>query len=336
MTPTFIELCAGCGGLSLGLQKAGLQPLLLIDNNEDCVQTLLTNHGNEGIKIKKEDMTKLSLQNYIKKCDILVAGIPCQAFSQAGKRRGLQDARGSLFFEYIRLLKECDPSAFLIENVQGLLTHDEGKTFNELKVLLSCGGKYFITYKLLNATDYNVPQKRKRVFILGFKKQLFGEAPGFQFPIQSSRKLVLRDVLEDVPESEGYSYPERKKAVMELVPPGGCWIDLPDDIQKQYMGNALKSGGGKRGMARRLSMDEPSLTLTTSPCQKQTERCHPLETRPLNVREYARIQTFPDDYEFKGNIASKYRQIGNAVPVELAKAIGESIMLCFSQSLNNI
>jgi DNA (cytosine-5)-methyltransferase 1 len=180
-----------------------------------------------------------------------------------------------------------------------------------------------------------VPQKRKRVFIVGLKKDLFGEAPNFQFPVPSSRSLVLRDVLESVPASEGYSYPERKRVVMDLVPPGGCWIDLPEDVQKQYMGNALNSGGGKRGMARRLSMDEPSLTLTTSPCQKQTERCHPLETRPLNVREYARIQTFPDDYVFKGNIASKYRQIGNAVPVELAKAIGGSIVSCFSQTLNN-
>lgn len=102
-------------------------------------------------------------------------------------------------------------------------------------------------------------------------------------------------------------------------------MDLPKDVQKTYMGASLEAGGGKRGMARRLSLNEPCLTLTTSPCQKQTERCHPLETRPLNVREYARIQTFPDTYMFHGTVAQKYKQIGNAVPVKLAFCIARSI-----------
>ena len=114
--------------------------------------------------------------------------------------------------------------------------------------------------------------------------------------------------------------------MLELVPPGGCWIDLPEEVQKEYMGKSFYSGGGKRGMARRISWDEPCLTLTTSPCQKQTERCHPDEVRPFTVREYARIQSFPDEWEFEGGITSKYKQIGNAVPVRVAEAVGREVI----------
>ena len=119
-----------------------------------------------------------------------------------------------------------------------------------------------------------------------------------------------------MPDSPYQAYSENKRRVMELVPPGGCWVDLPDDVAREYMGRSYFSGGGRRGMARRIAWDEPCLTLTTSPSQKQTERCHPDETRPFAVREYARIQSFPDDWEFVGKISEQYKQIGNAAPVE--------------------
>ena len=111
-----------------------------------------------------------------------------------------------------------------------------------------------------------------------------------------------------------------------MVPPGGYWRDLPLDIQKEYMLKSFYLGGGKTGMARRISWDEPSLTLTCSPAQKQTERCHPEETRPFTVREYARIQTFPDDWEFAGPMGAQYKQIGNAVPVNLAYHMGVELV----------
>lgn len=114
--------------------------------------------------------------------------------------------------------------------------------------------------------------------------------------------------------------------MLDMVPPGGCWIDLPDEVARDYMGKSYYSGGGKRGMARRISWDEPCLTLTCSPAQKQTERCHPDETRPFTTREYARIQSFPDEWEFTGSVSQVYKQIGNAVPVKLGKAIGLSIV----------
>ena len=148
----------------------------------------------------------------------------------------------------------------------------------------------------------------------------------FQFPPKHNKILTLRDVLEGVPQSDGVKYSKKREAVLSLVPPGGSWVDLPKDVQREYMGKSFYSGGGRRGMARRLAWDEPCLTLTTSPYQKFTERCHPSETRPFTVREYARIQTFPDSWRFAGSLVSKYRQIGNAVPVRLAKAVGKSIV----------
>lgn len=319
----FIEVFSGCGGLSSGLIQAGLEPLLLCDNNKDCVQTLRDNHSANNILL--EDVTKLHITQYRQTCDLLAGGVPCQAFSQAGKRQGLDDPRGSLFNDFARLIEEVDPTMFLVENVVGLLTINKGETFLQIKEMLNINNAYNISHAVLNAVDYEVPQKRKRIIIVGTKK---GHVD-FVFPPPCTQKVVLRDVLLGCPPSIGMVYPEKKRVVMELVPPGGCWIDLPDDIKRQYMGKSIESGGGKRGIARRLSMDEASLTLTTSPCQKQTERCHPTETRPLNVREYARIQTFPDDYTFSGSMASQYRQIGNAVPVKLAYHIGSAIRKYF-------
>jgi DNA (cytosine-5)-methyltransferase 1 len=226
--------------------------------------------------------------------------------------------RGQLILEFNNLIDDCEPKMFLIENVKGLITHNDGRTLRDVITMFENGGKYKVYHKLLNAKDYNVPQKRERIFIVGVLSSIARE---FTFPEKSDRVVLLRDVLVDVPPSPGATYPAHKAEVMELVPEGGCWIDLPEDVKRAYMGRALNTGGGKRGMARRLSMNEQCLTLTTSPCQKQTERCHPTETRPLTVREYARIQTFPDSYVFMGGMANQYKQIGNAVPVNLAYAM---------------
>jgi DNA (cytosine-5)-methyltransferase 1 len=134
-----------------------------------------------------------------------------------------------------------------------------------------------------------------------------------------------------VPKSDGQKYPQKKIDILKRIPPGGYWRDLPDHLQREYMMKSYYLGGGKTGMARRLSWEEPSLTLTCAPAQKQTERCHPDETRPLTVREYARIQTFPDDWHFCGPITAQYKQIGNAVPVNLAFAVGRSLVRVLNQ-----
>lgn len=146
------------------------------------------------------------------------------------------------------------------------------------------------------------------------------------FPEPRSYIITLREALHECPASDGQEYSSNKRKVMELIPEGGNWKDLTPVLQREFMGGSLYLEGGKTGMARRLAWNEPSLTLTCSPSQKQTERCHPSETRPLNIREYARIQTFPDQWNFSGSIGAQYKQIGNAVPVNLAYHIGNSII----------
>jgi DNA (cytosine-5)-methyltransferase 1 len=317
----FIEVCAGAGGLSAGLIKAGFTPILLNDNNKDCCETLKYNHPDANVVCASMD--KIDYSQYVNKVDLLTGGVPCQSFSQAGLRKGLEDPRGDLMMKFIEILNIVKPKVFMIENVKGLLTHDGGKTIKKIIDLLNNKKMYNITYKCLDASKYNVPQKRERVFIVGVLKTIKEQ---FVFPNESVTKKVLKDVLMDVPDSSGAKYNEEKIKLFKMIPQGGCWVNLPIKLQKQYLGNSYNSGGGKRGILYRLSMDKPSLTLLCTPSQKQTERCHPLEERPLTIREYARIQTFEDSYKFIGSINSQYKQIGNAVPVELAKRMGEELI----------
>lgn len=316
---SFIEVCAGGGGLSSGLIKAGFRPILLNDNNSDCCKTLRLNHPDANVVCGSMDTIDYS--EYVGHVDLFAGGVPCQSFSQAGLRKGLEDPRGDLMFKFIDILNVVKPKMFMIENVKGLLTHQNGETLKKIITALN-NNLYNITYKSLDASKYDVPQKRERVFIVGVLKSL---NRSFEFPEESTTTTVLKDVLIDVPVSNGLHYNQEKQRLFKMIPQGGCWVNLPEDLQKKYLGKSYYSGGGKRGILYRLSMEKPSLTLLCSPSQKQTERCHPLEERPLTIREYARIQTFDDDYEFIGSINSQYKQIGNAVPVELAKHIGESL-----------
>lgn len=315
-TVTAIELFAGAGGLALGLEKAGIHTLEYVEFDKACCETLKSNRPNWNIIC--DDIHNVDFTSFHGKVDIVTGGFPCQAFSYAGKKQGFEDTRGTLFHEFARCVNEVQPKMFLAENVRGLISHDKGRTLETILTVLQELG-YNIEYKVLNAAFYGVGQKRERIVIVGKKKGLNID---FKFPEPEHEMTTLRQALKNCPISEGQQYSEKKKAVLKLVPPGGCWIDLPEDLQKVFMGKSFYSGGGKRGMARRISWDEPCLTLTCSPSQKQTERCHPDETRPFTVREYARIQSFPDDWVFAGGIGDKYKQIGNAVPVEMARRVG--------------
>lgn len=216
---------------------------------------------------------------------------------------------------------------FLVENVKGLTTHDHGRTLKTMiKVFENMG--YKTIYKVLNAWDFGVAEKRERMILIGIRNDL---NITYQFPKKHDYKPVLRDVLKNVPNSPGQRYSDAKKKVLAQVPAGGYRRDLPENVAREYMGKSYYSGGGRTGMARRLSWEEPSLTLTTSPSQKQTERCHPVETRPFTTREYARIQSFPDSWHFSGGIGSIYSQIGNAVAVNFGKDIAPSIINSLNQ-----
>lgn len=325
-----IELFAGAGGLALGLHEAGFNQILMNEFDHDAAETLRRNFKN--LNVVENDVHNVDFTPYKGKIDFLSGGFPCQAFSYAGNQRGFEDARGTLFFELARAIKETQPKVFLGENVKGLISHDNGRTFKVISEVIDELGYYLVPPRILKAVMYKVPQKRERIFLVGIRKD-FADKVEFHWPSPYHRVLTLRDAFFegelyncDVPESDGQKYPKRKAEILSKVPEGGNWHDLPENLQREYMKGSYNLPGGKTGMARRLSLDEPSLTLTCAPAQKQTERCHPTETRPLTIREYARIQTFPDSWDFAGNLSSQYKQIGNAVPVNLAKAMGHRLI----------
>lgn len=326
-----IELFAGAGGLALGLEKAGFEHIGLVEFDKSAADTLKINRPNWNVlceDIRETCNRNLEKEFNIRKgeLDLLSGGAPCQSFSYAGKRLGLNDARGTLFYYYATFLKELQPKIFLFENVRGLLTHDGGKTYKTILDIFEEQG-YVTSHKILNAWDYGVPQKRERLITIGIRKDLANKIE-FNFPEKHQYKPVIGDVKLDVnpPKDECQRYSEYKEKIFALVPPGGYWKDIDPDIAKEYMKSCWFMGGGRTGILRRLSLNEPSLTVLTSPFMKQTDRCHPLEVRPFSYRENARFQTFPDDWIFCGKLGEKYKQVGNAVPVNLAFEIGLEII----------
>jgi DNA (cytosine-5)-methyltransferase 1 len=323
-----LELFAGAGGLAIGLEKSGIKCAALNEIDKWACKTLRENRPNWNVL--EGDIQDFNFKKYKNQVEIVTGGFPCQAFSYAGKKLGLEDARGTLFYEFARVVKEVNPLICVGENVKGLFSHEKGKTLQGMVSILDEIGYNVVPIQVLKAINYNVPQKRERLILVGIRKDIDVK---YEYPKPYNIIYNLSDALKkgvlydtDVPKSEGSKYPEHKKHVLDLVPPKGYWRDLPIDIQKEYMGKSFYLGGGKTGMARRIGWDEPSLTLTCSPAQKQTERCHPDETRPFTVREYARIQTFPDSWKFAGSVSQQYKQIGNAVPCNLGKELGFSII----------
>jgi DNA (cytosine-5)-methyltransferase 1 len=323
-----LELFAGAGGLAIGLEKAGLKCVGLNEIDKWACQTLRKNRPNWNVL--EGDIKLFDFTIFKNKVDVVTGGFPCQAFSYAGKKLGLSDARGTLFYEFARVVKQVNPPICIGENVRGLLNHDKGKTLKGMLSILDEIGYSVCPVQVLKAVHYKVPQKRERLFLVGIRKDISLQ---FEYPKPYKKIYTLKDALQkgelydcNVPKSSGTKYPPSKKAILDLIPQKGYWRDLPINLQKEFMGASFYLGGGKTGIARRIGWDEPCLTLTCSPAQKQTERCHPDETRPFTIREYARIQTFPDDWIFQGSTAQQYKQIGNAVPVNLGTEMGYSII----------
>ncbi len=339
LQPSVIELFAGAGGLALGFEKAGFHSVLLNEIDKYACQTL--RHNRPNWNVIESSIHEIDFTQYRHQVDVVSGGFPCQAFSYAGLGNGFADTRGTLFFEFARAVQEIQPKILVAENVKGLVNHDDGKTLATIKNVIAELDYILIEPQVLKAIYYQVPQKRERLFLIAIRKDLIQHI-SFEYPQPSAEIYTMRDAMfagrlydTDVPKSEGQIYPAKKKAVLDLVPAGGYWRDLPDAIQREYMKKSYFLGGGKTGMARRLSWDEPSLTLTCSPAQNQTERCHPEETRPLTVREYARIQTFPDHWQFMGSMTNQYKQIGNAVPVNLAYAVAQQVRKALMQFKQN-
>ena len=325
---TALELFSGCGGMALGFENAGLRNLATVEIDKYAAATLKLNRPKWNVLDR--DITELNnekaFDSFRGKADIVAGGFPCQAFSYAGHSKGFGDPRGTLFFQLLKVVKATNPKIVIGENVKGLLKHDRGRTLGTIIRCLNDAG-YNTTYRILRSQFLDVPQKRERLIIMGVHKSL--DYPHL-FPAEKDYTVNLRQALASVPLSEGQSYPSKKYNIMKRVPAGGYWRDLPDELQRSYMGASYFHEGGRTGMARRMSWDEPSLTLTCSPAQKQTERCHPDETRPFTTREYARIQTFPDEWKFYGSSNQVYKQIGNAVPVNLGYHLGRCLIAMLS------
>jgi DNA (cytosine-5)-methyltransferase 1 len=330
---TVLELFAGAGGLAIGLEQAGINCVALNEIDKYACQTLRKNRPNWNVL--EGDIKTFDFSKYKDNVDIVTGGFPCQAFSYAGKQLGLADARGTLFYEFARVVKEVNPPICIGENVRGLLSHENGKTLQGMISILDEIGYNVVPVQVLKAINFKVPQKRERLILVGIRKDIDLK---YEYPKPYKKIYNLSDALKkgelfntDVPKSAGSKYPKHKEEVLDLVPQKGYWRDLPLEIQKEFMGGSFYLGGGKTGIARRIGWDEPCLTLTCSPAQKQTERCHPDETRPFTIREYARIQTFPDEWDFQGSISQQYKQIGNAVPVNLGREVGFSIVKFLNQ-----
>ena len=371
-----VSLFSGAGGHDIGLEKAGFTTLACVEKDASALRTLRTNRESLGLDTEYfEDVTAISGEDLLTaaglgvgELELLSGGPPCQPFSTAGARQSVLDARGNLFGRYLELVGEIQPRFFVLENVRGLLSaalrhrpldqrgadHPElepeerlGSLLNDaiLPALQESLG-YQVTFGLVNAADYGVPQVRQRVLFIGSRDHELGSGPGAGQPIEwlmpptrsqdvlsglPGRETLREALTQPLNESGGcLSYSSERRKIFERVPAGANWRYLRDNFGDEYtrtvMGGAYGSGGGKVGFWRRLSWDKPSPTLPTSPIQKSTGLCHPDETRPLSVSEYARIQQFPDTHEFTGTVASKYRQIGNAVPVGLAEAVGQAVM----------
>ncbi|MEZ5049237.1 MAG: DNA (cytosine-5-)-methyltransferase [Saprospiraceae bacterium] len=249
-----LELFAGAGGLALGLEKAGLKCVALNEIDKWACETLRKNRPNW--KVLEGDIKNFNFDNLKNQVDVVTGGFPCQAFSYAGKKLGLNDARGTLFYEFARVVQEVQPLICVGENVRGLLSHEKGKTLEGMISILDEIGYKVAPVKVLKAISYRVPQKRERLILVGIRKDIDIK---FEYPKPHQKIYTLKDALlkgdlfeNDVPKSPGVSYPKKKKEVLDLVPPKGYWRDLPIDIQKEYMGGSFYLGGGKTGMARRI------------------------------------------------------------------------------------
>ncbi|MDR1014262.1 MAG: DNA cytosine methyltransferase [Coriobacteriales bacterium] len=346
-----ISLFSGAMGLDLGLEKAGIDVVVGQDFDNDCVRTIEAN-GRKAVGGSIQDLDAqaiLDAAGMSPEEPFLVCAVPpCQPFSTAGKRLGINDPRGSLFMDYVRMVDRIKPRFFIMENVKGLVSSKldpsskDSKKGSALQVVLSEFSNlgYRTIHGVVDAVNYGVPQFRERFIIIGSrdKEDVFIPMPT-HFQLHQSkghRWLVLRDAIGDLEDAPGpcdsFS-PERLK-YLRAVPEGGNWRSLPDRVKPEAMGGAYLSGGGKVGFFRRLSYSQPSPTLVTSPVQKASMLCHPTKDRPLSVSEYARIQQFPDEWVFEGSTASQYRQIGNAVPLGLGAALGSMLVSVAEKTAN--
>ena len=349
-----LSFFSGAMGLDLGLKKAGIDIILACESEKFIRETIKLN--NPTLKVL-EDINLYSAQDIKKeaglkkneKIDLIVGGPPCQAFSTAGKRLSINENRGVVFIKYLELIKELNPTYFVIENVRGLLScpiqhrpHDQrgakfsplssdeekgGALFHILQSLTSAG--YGVSFNLYNSANFGCPQKRERVVIicsrdgkeLPFLSPTHSENGSYGLPKWKSVREAFKGLSRK--KHDFIEFPERRLKYYRMLKPGQYWKHLPENLQKEAMGASYFSGGGKTGFYRRLPWDKPSPTLVTHPAMPATDLAHPTKDRPLSIQEYKVLQEFPNDWELEGSLINQYKQIGNAVPLSLGRAIGK-------------
>ncbi len=347
MKPRVIDLFAGVGGLSLGFEKKGFDVVLANEYDASIATSYIANHKNT--KMIVGDITSLDLEDTFGKLagtiDVVIGGPPCQGFSQKGQRKTIHDERNYLFKYYVSVVELVNPKYFVMENVPNLLTAEGGYFRREIEELFNKLG-YSLEYGVLNASDYGVPQNRRRAVIIG---KLDGDAP--KLPVPKRNKVTIWDAISDLAylesgegsEEQEYKYPAesdyekmlRKDSSklfnhratkhsplalerLALIPPNAGREVLPEE----HLTKSIYSGTWTR-----MKKDEISVTITTRfDTPSSGKFTHPFLNRAITVREAARIQSFPDDFHFVGNKGSQMKQVGNAVPPLLAAAIAEVIM----------
>lgn len=329
--PRLVSLFSGCGGLDKGFEDAGFKRVWANDFDKDAQAVFKLNLG----EIDGRDIRTVPVED-IPDCEVITAGFPCQPFSNAGKRKGVYDERGELYLDCLRIIDSKKPKVVLFENVKGLLSsrHQSGKKLIDvIKEDLEKIG-YLVTYKVVNASDYGVPQNRERLILVGIHKNI---GKYFEFPniIVDKSKLILKNILDidsDIPNQKFWPYSPQAQKMIEQIPEGGSWKNIPyenlsprfkkirDDMKKYHSPNFY----------RRFGREEINGTITAS---AQPENCgitHPIENRRYTIREIARIQSFPDTYKFiddtPKSIVAMYKVIGNAVPCKLANVIAKAIL----------
>lgn len=327
-----ISFFTGSMGLDLGLEQTGVRTLLASEIDADALATVRANRPRVPLI---EDVTQytpgqLRLAAGLSpraSLDLVHGGPPCQDFSTAGRRRGFTSTRGNLLLYFLDTAIALNPRYIVLENVRGLLStaYSSGPALRHILSVLTAAD-YGVSCNLYNTANYGVPQERDRLVILASRD---GATLPYLYPTHSSLPsfglpawLTVRSAIANLTQHDYLPFPPARLPYYRLIPPGGNWKSLPADQQALALGKAFFSGGGKTGFYRRVAWDKPAPTLMTHPAMPATSLGHPSKDRPLSIQEYQRLQAFPDTWQVCGSLVSRYRQLGNAVPVPLGEAIG--------------
>lgn len=311
-----VALFAGCGGLDLGFENVGFNIIWANDNNKKVEETYKYNHKNTELIIKSLVDIK---SEEIPDCDIIIGGPPCQSWSLAGAMKGKEDSRGQLFYEYVRVIKDKRPMAFVAENVKGIISKAHIESFNEIVDMFKESG-YTVTYKLVNAKNYGVPQDRERVFIVGVRNDL---KVSYKFPKATNNEgnyVTLENAIGDLRDNPGEWMEGSFSPIFMSRNRRRSWNEVAFTVQAS-------------GRQTQIHPDSPEMEKIDKD-KWQFKNDSSMKVRRMSVRECARIQTFPDDFEFLGApINENYKMIGNAVPVKLAEAIATNLKACLMSNL---